>query len=161
MKTPFRSCLLLVAACLCCLPFVSAEEEAAAPVAQLKAGDVERFVDSFPKMVSDLKKMGAEFGDIENPSMVQAMVANEKVQEVLERYGWNQDDYVRKLTAIVGGYAAVRMDEELAALPEEQRAMVKSMMGAQMPQLLAVHPSDVALVKRHKAALETFFESQR
>ena len=156
--TSLRSGFLLLTI-LVCLPFVSAEE-ATTPAAQLKSGDIERFMETFPKMVGDLKKMGSDFGEIESPSMVMAMMANEKVQDVLTRYGWDKEDYVRKLTAIVGGYASVKMDAELAALPEEQRAMVKSMMSSQMPQLLSVHPSDVSLVQQHKAALDTFFKSQ-
>lgn len=39
--------------------------------------------------------------------------------------------------------------------------MVKQMMGAQMPQLMMVHPNDVKLVRQHRAALDAFFESHQ
>lgn len=159
MMKAIRSTLVLLAA-LFVLPLTSMAE-AEGPVAQLKSGDVKHFLDSFPKMLADLKKLGEGYEDIENPTAIQAIMASDEVQTIMQRYGWDQDTYMQKVTAIAGAYAAVRMDEELANLPEAQRAMVKQMMGAQMPQLLAVHPHDVKMVRQHKAALDAFFESQQ
>jgi len=142
-----------------CLPGLTVAEETG-PGPRLEAGDVQRFIDTVPKMMKDLEALGADFGDVKNPTALQGMMAHEKVQEILARYDWHQETYLEKVTAIAGGYAAVRMDEELQALPEEQRAMVKSMMGAQMPKLLMVHPNDVKIVEQHKSALDAFFDSQ-
>lgn len=135
-------------------------EEPAAPIAQLKAGDIQRFIETMPKMIKELKQMGAKYENIQDPNAAQAMMANEKVQSILKKYNWDQNEYTRKLTAIAGGYAMVRMEAELANLPEQQRAMMKSMMGAQMAQMFAVHESDLALVKKHAAALTKFFDEQ-
>lgn len=154
-----RSSFVLVAALFVSPMVVMAEAEG--PVAQLKAGDVKHFLESFPKMIADLKELGDQYGDIEDPTAIQAIMASDEVQSVMQRYGWDQETYLQKVTAIAGGYAAVRLEEELANLPEEQRAMVKQMMGAQMPQLMMVHPNDVKLVRQHRAALDAFFESHQ
>ncbi|GAB5560462.1 MAG: hypothetical protein SynsKO_21090 [Synoicihabitans sp.] len=140
--------------------FLAQAEEASAPVPQLKAGDIERFIDTMPKMVKELQKLGASYENIQDPSAAQAMMANEKVQAILKKYKWDQHEYTRKLTAIAGGYAMVRMEAELANLPEQQRAMMKSMMGAQMAQMFVVHESDIALVRKHVDALTKFFDEQ-
>lgn len=85
-------------------------------------------------------------------------MANSDVEKVQANYDWSGEELLTKLTAIAGAYGAAKFNAELANMPEEQRAMVKSLMWAQMPKLLAVHPSDVALVKKHMAKLETFFQ---
>lgn len=149
--------LVALGAALFVLPLFSVAETAG-PEPRLKAGDVQHFLESFPKMIADLKKLGDRYGDIEDPTAIQSIMASDEVQTIMQRYGWSQDTYLQKVTAIAGAYASVRMDEELANLPEEQRAMVKQMMGAQMPQLMQVHPSDVALVKKHRAKLDAFFD---
>ncbi len=95
---------------------------------------------------------------MDNPAAIQAAVANSDVEKVQANYDWSGEELLTKLTAIAGAYGAAKFNAELANMPEEQRAMVKSLMWAQMPKLLAVHPSDVALVKKHMAKLETFFQ---
>ncbi len=54
----------------------------------------------------------------------------------------------------------VRMEAELANLPEQQREMMKSMVGAQMSQMFSVHEADIALVRKHVDALNKFFDEQ-
>ena len=111
-----RSSFVLVAALFVSPMVVMAEAEG--PVAQLKAGDVKHFLESFPKMIADLKELGDQYGDIEDPTAIQAIMASDEVQSVMQRYGWDQETYLQKVTAIAGGYAAVRLEEELANLPK-------------------------------------------
>ena len=158
MKNVLRTCFTLLALAVI-LPLWSAAENAA-PVARLKAGDVKHVVDTMPKMVADLKKLGAEYENVSDPTAIQSVLANEKAQEILARYGWSQNDYLVKITAIASAYGAVRLQDELAQFPEEQRAMMESMVGMQMGQLIQAHPDDIKLVRKHKAALDKFFDSQ-
>lgn len=111
-------------------------------------------------MMQEFRELGEDFGDMKNPSAVQAAMASEKVKAVLSKYQWDQSEYMRKFTAIAAGYALLRMEEQLAQLPEQQRAMVKAMMEGQMAQYVSVHPSDVALVRKQVDALTALFESQ-
>ncbi len=78
-------------------------EEPAGPVAQLKSADIQRFIETMPKMISELKKLGKSYENIQDPNAAQAMMANEKVQAILKKYDWDQHEYTRKLTAIAGG----------------------------------------------------------
>lgn len=158
MKKTSRLTSVALLALSLIFPLIAGGEEAKLRV-RLEAGDVERFIATFPAMVKDMKALGADLGEVENPTAIQGLMANEKVQEILARYGWSQTAYLEKVTAIAAGYAALRMEAELAALPAEQREMVKSMMGAQMSQLLQVHPADLKQVQQHKAGLDAFFES--
>jgi len=135
-------------------------EDSAGPAAQLKAGDIQRFIQTMPKVIKDLKQMGASYENIQDPASIQALMTSTKAQVVLEKYNWGQAEFTRKLTAIVAGYALVRMETELASLPEDQRAMVKAMMSGQMAHMFAVHDSDLALIKGHSAALKKFFDQQ-
>lgn len=121
---------------------------------------MKHFVDTIPKMVADLKKLGAEYENVSDPTAIQSVLANEKAQKILVRYGWSQNDYLVKITAIASAYGAVRLQDELAQFPEEQRAMMESMVGMQMGQLIQAHPDDIKLVRKHKAALDKFFDSQ-
>ena len=135
-------------------------EDSAGPVAQLKSGDIQRFIQTMPQVMKDLKQMGASYENIQDPTAIQALMTSKKAQAVLQKYNWEQGEFTRKLTAIVAGYALVRMETELANLPADQRAMVKSMMSGQMGHMFSVHDSDLALVKKHAAALKKFFDAQ-
>lgn len=158
MKNTSRIILSLVSFILAGLSVHA--EESAAPIALLKAGDIQRFIETMPKMIKELKQMGESYENIQDPNAAQAMMANKKVQSILEKYNWDQNEYTQKLTAIAGGYAMVRMEAELANIPEQQRAMMKAMMGAQMSQMFSVHDSDIALVRKHVDALTKFFDEQ-
>lgn len=158
MKNTSRIILSAVSFLLAGL-FIQAEEPAT-PKAQLKSGDIQRFIQTMPQVIKDLKQMGAAYENIQDSSALQALMTSQKAQAVLQKYNWEQGEFTRKLTAIVAGYALVRMEAELANLPADQRAMVKSMMSGQMGHMFSVHDSDLALVKRHAAALKKFFDAQ-
>jgi len=130
------------------------------PVAQLQPGDIEHFLETYPKMVAQLKALGSKYEGLKNPSAMQAALANDEVKSLLERYDWTTESFLAKLTTIASAYGSVRIQAELANLPEDQRAMVASMMGAQMNNLITVHPHDLALVKKHQKQLQAFFDTQ-
>ena len=154
----FRRCLVLITLLFSFSSMVTADPEG--PVAQLKPGDVKHFLDTMPKMITELKKLGDDYGKVDDPSALQQMLANDKAQEILARYGWDKNDYLTKITTIASAYGAMTLQDELALLSEEQRAMMESMVGMQMPQLIMAHADDIKLVRAHKDALEAFFESQ-
>ena len=158
MTHSLRRGLVLIALLFSFSSVVTAESEG--PVAQLKPGDVKHFLDTMPKMIKELKKLGDDYGKVDDPSALQEMLANEKAQEILERYGWNKNDYLTKITTIASAYGAMTLQDELASLPSEQRAMMESIVGMQMSQLIMAHANDIKLVRANKAELEAFFESQ-
>ncbi|MBT5900491.1 MAG: hypothetical protein HOH58_00090 [Opitutaceae bacterium] len=159
MKNTSRIILSLMSLLMAGLLVVQAKESDG-PAAQLKAGDIQRFIQTMPQVIKDLKQMGESYENIQDPSAIHALMTSEKAQAILRKYSWEQEEFTRKLTAIVAGYALLRMETELANLPAEQRAMVKSMMTGQMAHMFSVHESDLALVKKHAAALDKFFDEQ-
>lgn len=154
----FRRGLVLIAVLFSLSSVVTADPEG--PVAQLKPGDVKHFLDTMPKMITELKKLGDDYGKVDDPSALQEMLANEKAQEILARYGWDQNNYLTKITTIASAYGAMTLQDELASLSDEQRAMMESMVGMQMPQLIMAHADDIKQVRAHQAQLEAFFETQ-
>ncbi len=51
-------------------------------------------------MIKELDKLGAQYGDIQNPASAQSMMANDKVQAVLAKFKWDESNFFQKLSAI-------------------------------------------------------------
>lgn len=151
--------ILLIISCACAFSAVSAENPAASS-AQLKSGDIQHFIKTMPNMIKELEKLGAQYGDIQDPGSAQALMANDKVQAVLAKFKWDDSSFFQKLSAISSGFARVRMEQEMAKAPAAQREMMKSMMGAQLGEIYSVHDLDLAEVRKHMAALNKFFAEQ-
>jgi hypothetical protein len=158
MIPSFRRSLVLFTLLFAGAGFLAAESDG--PVAHLKSGDVQHFLKTMPQMITDLKKLGDEYGQIDDPSAMQGMMANDKAQAILKRYGWDQEQFLTKITAIASAFGAVSIQDELASLPEDQRKMMESMIGMQSSQLIMAHPDDIKLVRKHKAQLQAFFDTQ-
>ena len=137
-----------------------AAQKTPVPEARLESGDIEHFLETYPKMVSQLKALGKKYEGLEDPTNMQAVVANKEVRDILERYDWTTESFLSKLTTIASAFGAARVQAEMANLPAEQRAMIESMMGSQMPDLMTVHPDDLARVKKHMKRLQALFDSQ-
>jgi hypothetical protein len=164
----FKSALtsLLLFCTLLTLPLGLAAEEgeglaqkasAAGPL--LKAGDIDHIIKTLPALKADLEALGEQFVDFQNPSQMQAMAVNEKVQAVFKRHNWDSDAFASKISALMGAFAKVKLDQELENLPAEQRQMMASMLQGQLGDLVTAHPQDVALVRAKMAQLESFFDS--
>jgi flagellar biosynthesis/type III secretory pathway protein FliH len=158
MLKSVRSLLYLLTVTLLALPMMAEDDASEAPKAFLKEGDIERFIETFPKMVAELEELDEEYENISDPSMAQTLMAHAEFRKVLEEYEWDEESYLHKLTAITSGYALVRIEAELAEVPAEQRAMMQAMLGSQLQSQFSVHPDDLALVREHWEKLERFFE---
>lgn len=143
------------------VPLISlhAETEAAAEQTQVLAkGDVERFIKTLPELSKEFEALGESLEGVDDPSQVQAIIANKQVQSIMQQYGWEAETYFTKMNVIAVGYALEKLAVELANIPAEQRAMMEQMMQQQMGGV-AVHPADAALIKPHLTALTNLFDS--
>ena len=70
-------------------------EDSAASSAQLKSGDIQQFIKTKPNMIKELDKLGAQYGDIQNPASAQSMMANDKVQAVLAKFKWDESNFFK------------------------------------------------------------------
>jgi hypothetical protein len=173
----------LIAAVLCLALFGSAGWAADDPVPVLKKGDVERFIDSFPKLAKELEKLGmkydAEEGDYSLPEAVQA---NAEFNAVLKKHGWDEKFFI-KMQAIFLGYTAIVYKKEMANVApeiakaikeiesapgmseamkkqmiERMKASQKMMEGSQSGMQTSVHEDDLALIRPKIPDLKKLFE---
>lgn len=104
---------------------INGEEPKIPPNPVLKAGDVEHFIQTFPKLTKDLKALGAEYeaksGSITFPD---ALKANEKFQQILKQYGWD-NNFFAKSTTILLGYSLVAYGNQLKNVTPELKKALK------------------------------------
>ena len=114
----------------------------------LTNADIDRYIETIIPMTEELEALGENWGDdMDEYSLRQTLESNE-VMEVVEKYGWDKD-FGAKFMAITFGTAVVGMEAELEKLPEDQRAQVNAMMGAQMDAYRkAVQQADLDLLKK-------------
>jgi len=143
---------------------------------------MDRFIKDYAAMAADFERLGVEFEGIEDPTLVvqylDVMKLNKNARSVLTKYGWNESFYLQ-LAAVLYGYAALVLDQEIAANKEgideayasldsnsslnaEQKKLMRDQMDlalSQVDQLRrlfrdGVHPDDYALVQRYKDKLD-------
>ncbi len=124
----------------------------------LTATDINRFIETLPKMSKELEALGQRLDVQRFASAVEALAANEQVQAIFKKYGWKVQEFYTKFGTIAAGFAVAEMEKQLADLPANQRAMVESAMKGQMPQI-DLNPKDLALIRSKLPALRKLFES--
>lgn len=137
---------------LFCVSLVNAQT----PPAVLSGSDIDKFIKTLKPMSEELDALGVELDGVENLS--EQLSANAKVMAVLNKYGWDSKMWM-KWSSIAMCYAKIKMDEELAALPAEQRAQMKEMMklaGQSIDSM--VNPEDLKLVKAKVSQLDAVMQ---
>lgn len=90
----------------------------------LKAGDVEHFIKSFPALSKELKALGAQYdahsGLMNYPA---ALRANNKLQELLKKHGWDEQFFTKTATICMGYSVAVYGKEYKRANPELEKSL--------------------------------------
>lgn len=127
------------------------------PPAVLKSGDVDKFINTLKPMSKELEAIGIS---VDSNSTPEAMMANAKVMAVLNKYGWDASMWV-KWSSIAMCYGKLKMDEQMAALPAEQREQMKQMMkmaGQQMDEM--INPEDLKLVKAKMSQLDAVMQEE-
>lgn len=173
----------ILAIIVCVVLFVSVGWAEDDPVPVLKKGDVERFIDSFPKLVEELERLGmkydAEEGDYSLPEAIQA---NAEFRATLIKYGWDEGFFL-KMQTIFMGYTAIVYKKEMANVApqiaeaikeiestpglseamkkqmiERMKASQKMMEGGQAGMQTSVHEDDLALIRPKIPDLKKLFE---
>lgn len=126
------------------------------PQAVLTSGDLDKFINTLRPMSEELDALGVEVGSEANTA--EAMMANAKVMAILKKYGWDSTMWV-KWSSIAMCYSKLKMDEQLAALPAEQRAQMKEMMKMAGQSLdTMVNAEDLKLVKAKMSQLDAVMQ---
>ena len=143
---------VLIAGFLLSVAFVQAQT----PPAVLNAGDVDKFITTLRPMSKELEAIGVS---VESDATTgEQLMANAKVMAILKKYGWDNSMWM-KWSSIAMCYGKLKMDEQLAALPAEQRAQMKEMMkmaGQSIDEL--VNANDLKLVKAKMSQLDAVME---
>ena len=137
-----------------CLQASDPKTEDPEPV--LSKGDVVKFIETFPEIASKLETLGKSFEAVQSPEQAEAMLANNEVQSIMQQHGWTPEEFFTKASTISMGFGLVKMQEELAKMPPDQRQMMEQIMQQQMPDM-NLHPSDLAKLEPHAKALEAMF----
>lgn len=151
----------------------------------LKAGDVARFIKTFPLLKRDFEKYGAAYKVKEgNVTIPQAMKASQEFQGILKKHGWDEH-FFSKFSAIVLSYTSIVYKKELKKAESKFEAAKKKIMentaiSDQMKkQMLAqmntargmlktqgtiwgkrIHPKDIELVRPFVKELKKVLEDR-
>jgi hypothetical protein len=129
--------------------------QGSAPVSWLVEGDIDRFIETMPKLRTEFEKLG-----LEHEADPNVWVTHAKAQEILSSYGWDYMTFGPKWAAIVAGYSYTKMSAELEQMPADQKAQAEQYMGTMLAQYkMSVHENDIALIKSKMASLDALFES--
>jgi hypothetical protein len=130
--------------------------KAQVPQAMLNAADVDKFIKTIRPMSDEFEALGIAI-DGDNGVSDQIM-ANAKVMAILKKYGWDNTMWM-KWSAIAMCYGKLKMDEQMAALPAEQRAQMKEMMKMAGQSLdTMVNPEDLKVVKAKMSQLDAVMQ---
>lgn len=150
-------CLILFGTILPSFMWAQAGATTTPPKAVLKEGDIERFMETYPKLEAEFEALDGEWEDADFATALSALEANAEVQAILDRYGWDAA-FFSKLEVIVRSMALLEIEAQLAELPEGQRAMAERMMAGQLGAL-EVHSDDLAEVRSKRTELTAFFDA--
>ncbi|WP_420318193.1 hypothetical protein [Ekhidna sp.] len=124
----------------------------------LKEGDVDKFIKTYEPLVADLDALGESFDNVGDYNMIQTLAANEKIKSVFAKHGWD-GDWTGKWITISIAYGLVKMEEEMAKMPAEQRAQVQQYMAASSEQMKAmITEDDLQKVKSKMEELNKIFD---
>lgn len=121
----------------------------------LTKADVSRFIDTYEPMAKELEELGDDWEGV-NMNTMNAFSANAQVMGILEKYGWDEG-LITKWSMIAMGYSLVKMDEQLAALPEAQREQYKTALAAQQMSF-TITDEDKDLIKARMSDLDRLFD---
>ena len=148
---------------------IAAQEE---PKQILESGDVEHFIDTFPKLEKDFEKYGLRYEAREgNVTIPEAVKAKDEFLSILKKHGWDEN-FFQKFGAIMIGYSTIvygkemknadsnlersikeiddnqNLTPEMKAQLKEQMRLVKSAMQEQKVNLKkSIHQNDLDMVK--------------
>lgn len=132
-------------------------QDAETPKAVLSADDIQLFMETLKPLQQDIEKLDNTY-DLDDPTSMQAVAANEEVKAIFKKHGWSEDYYL-KVAAITSSFAHLKMEKELENIPEAQRAYMKQMMETyNVGSKSQLNPADLKLVTDNYEVLNTFFE---
>lgn len=89
----------------------------------LNSADIDRFVTTLKPLTEELDALGyEEDADFQN------MATNATALTILQKYGWDYGSFLTKWTAISMGYAKLKLDAQVEAMPADQREMMRQSM---------------------------------
>lgn len=154
-----------------CFQVSAAPLEPSNPKKVLSKATIDKFINDFPKMASELAVLGADFeetfGGVDedtdfstslgfDPNALRrsltAAMADKRVKAVFDKYKWT-NTFADEYTAIMFCYIYATFDEQAAFLPPE---MLAAMLDPFAPH---VNKSDLALVKANLEPLNNMFEN--
>ena len=89
------------------------------PIQILESGDVEHFIDTFPKLEKDLEKYGLRYEAREgNVTIPEALKAKNDFLSILKKHGWDEH-FFQKFGTIMIGYSSIVYGKEMKKAESE------------------------------------------
>jgi hypothetical protein len=106
MKASFSILIILLL-----LAFAGIAQEK--PIQILESGDVEHFINTFPKLEKDLEKYGLRYEAREgNVTIPEAVKAKDDFLSILKKHGWDEN-FFQKFGTIMIGYSSIVYGKEM------------------------------------------------
>lgn len=160
--------------------FVAAKEP---PKPILKAGDVVRFIKTFPLLKKDMEKFNMKYeaksGDVTLP---EALKVSQEFLGILKKHGWDEN-YWQKFPTIMLGYSTIVYGKEMKKaesemekslkeidsnpnIPDSMKKQLKDQLKAAQGMMktqggtmqMNIHPQDLKLIKPHVEAIKKVIE---
>lgn len=131
------------------------------PVSVLSDGDVDKFIKTVKPMTSELEALGFDTSGEGSEELMEAMQTNAQVMGVIKKHGWDPNTISVKWMSITMCYAKLKLDEQMAMLPSEQREQMKEMMkqtGQNLDDM--VNAEDLKKVKAKASQLDALMQEQ-
>ena len=83
------------------------------PMQILESGDVEHFIETFPKLETDLERYGLRYEAREcNVTIPEALKAKDDFLSILKKHGWDEN-FFQKFGTIMIGYSSIVYGKEM------------------------------------------------
>lgn len=124
----------------------------------LEAGDIDKFIKTYAPVTKEIEELGKDLTTMRDPTILESLSANEQVQQILNKYGWDEQ-WMGKWISLSMSYGIVKMEQEVANLPADQREQYEQILASSTSQMRAmVTEQDIKLVEKRMKELDQVFE---
>ncbi len=146
---------LLLPFCLSLCGFTANQE----PKSLLSTADVDRLINTYKPLMSDLEKLGAKIKNKQDPNLLMGYAASDEAASIFRKHGWDEE-FFKKYGIIAQSYVYLQTEAQIEKMPEQDRVYMRQSLEPYRAALKKqVHDKDLELVRSNFKRLADFFES--
>lgn len=152
MKRTFRLVVIV-------LLFMPASAWAQDPKPMLSAADIDRLINTYKPLMSDLENLGTKIKNKQDPNLLMGYAASDEAAAVFRKHGWDEV-FFKKYGIIAQSYVYLQTEAQIDKMPEQDRGYMRQSLEPYRASLKKqVHDKDVELVRANFKRLDDFFKS--